>query len=333
MELKYVNCPTNHIAFGDIDDMVQVGSCLILKQDDKLTVWDISNPLELKQVNEYSLPFRGLMKLIGNSLYLWTSDLDTHSEGFNKSDTDTYQYKTSLVSLNVSNPLNIKENIPFEVDSKYGLPNFIEHNGRYFLCTNTEIFEYRNGKKIVLFEKPQANHYEPITNLLAFEDKLVSVGQGDGVRVFRIAENSLVQLKYLPTQFQMPNALSWDIPGKTFFTIGLFEQIFKYDMTVPEKTKRLKGAKTDAIDVCSQYVRKDDTLFVFGLKATNGQPHEIPVIYEVDAKVPAIIAKHVIKEYEKKGRMGADRPAGIIQFGDYLLLSTPYREIGVVKIS
>lgn len=309
MKLDYIECPTNQIELDDLSGMVSAGNYLFINQQFLLTVWDMTNPCELKKVNEYEFPdSRPGIQLFGGDLYIY-------GESFREDDSQIH-------ILDISNPLNIKEKqcitLPSEILAVTAM------NGNVFAGTRVGIYDCNNSK--LIFDCKTS--YD--CDIISRDEWLVFSGPHEGVRIFRLLnDGSLKLVKHITTSFYMPYGLSWDEPGKSFIVAGADESVLKFDMSAPEKTKRVKGAKTGA-ELCAQYVRENDMLWVFGLKVQGTTPYMLEV--DISDKLPEVKAKHKIEGYLPKST-GSDSALGIIRAGEYLLLATYYCMLGVVKIS
>jgi predicted DNA-binding WGR domain protein len=378
--LTYIDCPTNQFNFEDLSGIESYKNYLIVNQRLRLTLWDMSNPTDIKLINEipYPRPFWA-NRLIDNQLIIWGSP-------------DKENNKTAIIVMDISNPQNIKREGEYTLEA--GVIEIVKSRGRLLAITSAGICDFQAGKilcKIAdmpgkVFEKYRNKKSDPeiekVANKImtevfgempeevlkevnrrkekgfidtaqwvsgygfdsypedwiADDNWMVMAGPHRGVYIFKqMSDGALTLAKHIETQFFMPYMLHWDVPGKSFIICGGDHTILKFDMSVPEKTKRVKGAKTgEHSDLCSQYIRDGNTLLVFGITSsgTNATQDKL-FLYEVDvsAEIPEILTKNEIKGFLRKGNSGFDHPRGMVRSGEYLVLCTDNRDLGVMKIS
>jgi hypothetical protein len=317
MELKYVNCPTNGQIIKDIVGMFLYNDTLFINQCTLLTVWDVKDPTDIKKIHEYSFGnSRMNMKLFDNVLYLWERDL--------------HEKEDHIVALDISNSKNIQQlfEIPLK-DQKVKIKSLIAHNGKIFAMGDRVFYEiFKDGSSRQLFETQNINN---TCDIIAHENVLITCGSSDGIRIFELA-NELILKKHIPVQFVIPTSLSWAEPGKTLLILGnRDENVLKIDVSVPEKAKRTKSAKT-RIGLCKQYIRDTDCLLVFG-HAIEGRQHNPKIcVIDISGELPEFKNAIEIPDDYKQKEFGDDDTRGIIRIGKYILLATYSRQLGVVEI-
>jgi hypothetical protein len=340
MNLQYVDCPTNHIDFEDIKGIEAYRNYLIVNQRLKLTIWDMSDPTDIKLINE--MPYQRpawAMKLIADQLIIWGSATSKDNE-------------TMIFVFDISDPRNIKQENGYKLD--IGIVKIVKSRGRLLAISSVGVYDFQadkilckaadiDGFMLNSYLKENNNRFDTAQwtsgygydsypeDWIACDDFMIFSGCHRGVRIFRIQpDGTLTLAKYIETQFYMADGLHWDVPGKSFIICGGDQIVLKFDMSIPEKTKRVKGAKLTDIELCKQHIREGDTLLVFGLKVSGDKPYVCEV--SVAADIPEVISKYEIKGYNPKST-GSDGAQGIVKSGYFLILCTYHKQLGVVKIS
>jgi hypothetical protein len=254
------------------------------------------------------------MKLFDATLYLW--------------DKDIYEDEYHIVALDISNPENIQQ--LFEItlkDQDLEIESLIVHQKKIFAVGSGGLYEvFRDGESQLLFESEDI-----MCDIIAHENILITSGDSDGIRIFELA-NELILKKHIAVQFVIPTALSWAEKGKTLLVLGnKDESVMKIDVSIPEKAKRTKAAKT-GIGLCAQYAKSDDDCLLVLGTAINSRNHN-PKICEVDifGELPGIRSTMEIVDYKPKDS-GGDAPRGIFRIGNYIILATYCCQLGVVEI-
>jgi hypothetical protein len=334
MNLQYIDCPTDHIGFEDIYRIEAYQNCLIVNQRSRLTIWDMSDPTDIKLLYEMNYPRpHWTIQLFDGQLFVWGSP-------------DVEIEDTLILVLDISDPSHIKQSGEYKVKTgawsvvprkENSIVKIVKSKDRLLAIAGIGICDLETGK--ILWKKSDIGDfymYEGYSeDWIAYDDFLI-YANCENVRIFRIQpDGALTLLKHIESMYFMPDVLHWDVPGKSFILCGYDIKIFKFDMSVPEKTKRVKAAKADS-DLCPQIIREDSALWAFGMNGGGSVPDKQRLfLYEVDVSdnIPVITAKSEIKGFPRKDYgPGFDHPRGMIKTGDYLILCTPYRDLGVVKI-
>jgi hypothetical protein len=316
MELKYVNCPTNVLDIKDLQGIELFNDYLFINQERFLSIWDVKDPTDLQKVAEF--PFPGLrqgMKLFGNKLYVYGKSLQEN--------------EPRIHILDISNPLKIKqeEELRLRLDDKQ-IYSVSMCNGQ--LLEDTALGIYNCDLKKLLCENTDKHGYG--CDVISSDEWLIFSGQHEGVRVFRILPDNNVELvKHISTQTSMPFGLSWEEQNKSFLIVGpMDESVLKFDMSVPQKTKRGKGLKTK-IGLCTQFARERGDIYVLGTAIESRQHSPALGVIDVSGAIPELKYKQSIKEYKEKN-VGSDEAKGIVKIGKYLLLATYHCQLCVVEI-
>jgi WD40 repeat protein len=311
MELKYIDCATNDLDVRDIFGMFIHENYLLINQRMLLSVWDISDIRNIKNVYTFSAknPL-GAMKRFGTTLFFWRSMQDD-----------------IIVALDISNPLNIKQLFEIKLQNRIQLSSLVYHNDKILATGRKNIYEIlKDGSSQLLFETENSNVYD----MIAHKNVLISAGSDDGFRFFELDGDKLTLLKHITTQFAMTTSLSWAEPGKTLLVLGNHnEGVMKIDVSNPAKAKRGKNAKT-GIGLGDDYVREGDTLLILGSSIGGSKGKMAVVEVNIAGEIPEVIKKYDIKGYYEK--YGSDSPRGILRVGNYLLLAAYDCQLGVVEI-
>jgi hypothetical protein len=316
--LQYIDCPTDHISFDDVEmyGIEAYKNYLFVNQVSRLTVWNMSDPTDIKQIREIKYPARGWrMQIIDDQLLLY---------GW-KNDTDYM-----ILVLDISNPLRVEQVGEYKLNSH--IQKIVKSRGRLLAISVSGIVDFQADK--LLSDLYLHSNYPK--DWIADDDFMIHVRCDDGVRIFRIQPDGDLSLaKYIPSRDFIADSIHWDVPGKSFILCGGGTNISKFDMSVPENTKRVKGARTSS-NLGEQIIREGNTLFAFGINDwIHGTLIDKLFVYEVDISddTPVVLTKNEIKGFPRKNGPGADSARGIVRSGDYLILCTPDRGLGVVKIN
>jgi hypothetical protein len=324
LNLQYIDCPTDHIDFEDISGIEEYKNFLFVNQRLRLTVWDMADPTDIKLIHEIPYPRASwAMQIIDDQLLIWGSP--------DKEDKDTL-----ILVLDISDPLHVNQVGGYKFGT--GVRDIVKVKGRLLAISGAGIYDFQADKMLCKAEDIEGYESDSYGRCwLANDDFIIQAGPHRGVYIYRIQPNGALSLaKHIETQYYMPFGLTWDVPGKSFIICGYDHTVLKFDMSVPEKTKRVKGAKTgEHSSLCEQILRDGNTLLVFGISfSTYSHDNDSVMLYEVDVSgaIPEILSKNKVKGFMQKGDTGSDNPRGIVQSGDYLILCSDYRQLGVVKI-
>jgi hypothetical protein len=172
-----------------------------------------------------------------------------------------------------------------------------------------------------------------LRDLVVYKSLLISssgCGSFDGIRIFNVGME-LEELKYISSQFVLPENIVWLEEGKSVLQIGgKDESVIKINVSDPAKAKRIKSAKT-GIGLCEHFVREGNSIYVLGTAIESRQ--HTPVVCEIDVSgdIPELKSKHIIKEYKPK-EICSDAARGIVKIGPYFLLATYSCSLGLVEI-
>jgi hypothetical protein len=250
MELKYIDCPTGELEIKDLMGMLLHNGYLIFQQK-FLSLWDVQEPKDIRKIAEFPFPhYRKGMKLFGDELYVW-------GKWFRED-------QSHIHILDVSDPKRIvqKKEIALQ-DEDIKLTSLYYSEGRIFATKRKSgiIDIAADGTARLLFDEENE-----LRDLVVYKSMLISnsgCGSFDGIRIFNLG-TGLEELKYISSQFVLPENIVWLEEGKSVLLIGgKDESVIKINVSDPAKAKRTKSAKTGR-GLCEHFVREGNRIYVLG---------------------------------------------------------------------
>jgi hypothetical protein len=282
-------------------------------QNNALSAWDISDPKEIKCISSLS-GMSPQMKLYGDTLYCW----------------DLYDGK-ELTRIDVSSPQNMKIISTLHLD---GISSFAQDAcGRQFVASEAGVVEIDAIGNFTVID-PIANdkHFgrRPTDDVAVCGDLLIAGGWSAGLHIFRLNGDGSISLlkrivsagRYTPTPFHFT-------PDGSFIIMN-DDSVISVDIRNPEKAKRLKSVKWGVNSSSPNFVWDGQDIWLFG--ETDSRKLVFCSVGMDQEGVLTLKEKINLTGFDPKS-ISSEACRGIIRQGDYLLLFTFTRQLGVFEIN
>jgi hypothetical protein len=334
MELKYVDCPSNKFSFDDEQYGLFFGflwdeNTLIYNFRKKLSVFDISNPLDIKKINSIETPKYYLNTMrAGNLIYLYTYKKSIEKIEYCIADL------SDLKNITIAPPRLIA---PGNTDLKDISSMTLTPQGKLLAMASYED-QASDKDRIELVYIEDNGELTLIEELNSFSGEMVLIGNllifvgYEGVFLYSYNEGKPVLLKHIRgEENHTPPPINMVLDNKYIVLVDDYESIQMIDIREPKKAKRLPKLKLPKYRTINpNFVVEGDTMFTVAMKNDKGKLLTIrllsegPVLYD---ETPIDM-----QAWPKKQETDDDYPIALFKKGKYFIIVSAYRDIGVFEL-
>lgn len=295
---------SNPPEFFRLNTVRVIGNILITSDFRKLRTYNLT---DLNKTEELDVCLHEKMKVVGEKLYLFGEQC--------------------VEIVDVSKPENPKSvsQIKFQSSDKIrsGAP---DREGLYITNKNTIARIGEDGKMTECAVIHNDEFFGDYPNDITIHNGyLYAVGRHAGLHIFKILNETKLEFLKNITVGYTPTDLSWFEIGKMLVLIGN-EYVIAIDVSNPEKARRLKAAKLPGTELCNQYIRKQNSIYIAGLK--KDQPFIASVM--MSAQGTEVKDIQYIEHFER-AEAGNDRIVSVIERADQVLVWSYHRGLGIFK--